>query len=370
MAFLLFILLIIITNSFSKISEEYTNLINWIEKNNGYISKKVKPIEESKYNRIIKSSEKIKKDELIAYIPEKLVISSINYKVNPFCQKAYGLHHTQDLDCIALFLTLDTNNQSSFFKPYYDYFPEFDIKIFPSEFPKEEQKLYEEIDLHFHISVHDYKLQQAYNEYVEEILLKYKIENSYEKYKYYFYLSQTRNFARPNSKFFSDINSMVPFMDLFNHNINFNLDWEYDDDKKGFLIKAVKDIESNKELTTTYGNEDNINLFVVYGFTLKNNKYKVPIRIKIGENKYSLYPSDDENINKKEIRNLIGTLKEKYGREKDKEILINKLILNGLKEKFESIKKIKLDNVNIKNIIEEEIINLSRFIYIVNENIS
>ena len=365
----LLIFLILNTNSFSNISQEYINLIDWIRKNNGYISPKVKPIEESKFNRMIKSSEEIQKDELIAFIPEKIVISSINYIVNPICRSAYGLYHEKDLDCIALFLTLDINNQSSFFKPFYDYLPDFDIKIFPSEFPKEEQKLYEEIDLHFHISVHDYKLQEAYNEYVEQILLKHGVTNSYEKYKYYYYLSQTRNFSRANSKFFSEINSMVPFMDLFNHDSNFNLDWEYDDDKKGFIIKAIKDIESGKELTTTYGNVDNINLFVVYGFTLKNNIYKVPIRIKIGEFKYSLYPSDDKNKNKEEIVKLIETLKERYGFEKEKEILIKKLILNGLKEKLELIKQIKLDNLNIKNIVEEEIVNISRYIYILEKNI-
>ena len=65
MMILILCYLIITSNSISNTSKEYLNLINWIEENNGYISKKVKPIETSKYNRIIKSSEKININELL-----------------------------------------------------------------------------------------------------------------------------------------------------------------------------------------------------------------------------------------------------------------------------------------------------------------
>ena len=56
MMILILCYLIITSNSLSNISKEYLNLIKWIEENDGYISKKVKPIEISKSNRIIKSS--------------------------------------------------------------------------------------------------------------------------------------------------------------------------------------------------------------------------------------------------------------------------------------------------------------------------
>ena len=319
---LLFIMLIISTNSFYNISKEYLNLITWIESNSGYISKKVIPVESSKSNRFIKSIEKIEKNELISYIPEKVIISSINFLINPLCRKAYGLNHNSDLDCIALFLTLDRINSTSFFKPYYDYLPEFNIKDFPSEFPKEEQNLYDEIGLYLHIGIHDYKLKNAYNEYVDQILLENKIINGYEKFKYNYYLAHTRDFCRHNSEFFSDLNSIVPFMDLFNHDINFNLDWEYSDEKKGFIIKAIKNIDKDEILTTTDGKVDILNLFTVYEFTLKNNNIKTPIKIQIGEYKYSLYPDENENKNKLGIVNLITTLKERYGKDKEKEIFI------------------------------------------------
>ena len=356
--------LIITSNSISNTSKEYLNLINWIEENNGYISKKVKPIEISKSNRMMKSSEKIEKNELIAFIPEKVVISSINKRVNPYCRKAYGLDHEQYLDCIALYLTFDINDPNSFFRPYYDYLPDFDIKIFPSEFSKEEQKLYESLDLHYHIGIHDYKLKNAYNEFVEKILLDKKVKNSYEEFKYYFYLAHTRDFSCPNSQYYSGINSIVPFMDLFNHDNNYNLDWDYSDKKRGFIMKSIKNIEKDEYLSTTYGDLDNIELFTVYGFTLENNRFKTLIRITIDKYNYSLYPSEDENEMKKNINNIINNLKVRYGSDKNKEMFIYSLFLNGLNEKYKIINLIKKDNVNIRNIIEEEKISLSKYIFL------
>jgi hypothetical protein len=360
----LFILFLIISNSFLKVSKEYSNLIKWIEKNNGYISKKVEPIEESIYNRIIKSSKKIEKGELLGFIPEKVVISSINYLVNPECRKAYGVFHEKDLECIAFFFTIDKNNPNSFFKPYYDYLPDFDLKAFPSEFPKNEQKLYDEIDLYLHIGIHDNKIKYAYNDSVEKIFKEKNISNSFKEFKYNFYIAQSRNFSRPNSKFMSDLNSIVPFLDLFNHDNNFNCDWDYDEDKKGFILRAIKDVEKGQELTITYGEVDNINLFVIYGFTFENNKYKTPIRVKLDEFKYTFYPGLNEVDNKKDLIRVKKTLEEKY----EDNDYIYKLMYNGLKKKLENVKLIKLDNINVRNIVNEVKENIIKYIIILEKD--
>ena len=268
----------------------------------------------------MKSSTIISKDEVISFIPEKLVISSINYEVNPICRRAYGLYHKSDLECIIFFLTLDKNNQSSFFKPYYDYLPKLDINIFPSEYSEEKLKLYEELEFDLHVGISNNKLKNAFNEDEK------KIENGYEEFKYNYYLVKTRNFARPESEFFSDLNSCVPFIELFNHDNNYNLDWIYDNHRKGFLLKSLRNILPGEELTVSYGNETNINLFMTYGFTLNNNIYKNPIRVKIGKFQYSFYPSDNYENNKKDIYKVAKSLKEIYGNEKHKEKFIFKLI--------------------------------------------
>ncbi len=347
-------------------SPEYNNLILWIQKNKGYINKKVIPDESSKFNRKMLSKENIVKNELISYIPEKIILSSINPLLNSICRNAYGLYHNSDLECITLFITFDKFNKTSFFKPYYDYLPKFNITNLPTSYSDEKLKFFEELEFDLHVGISNNKLKNAYNEQVEKILNKKGIKNPYEEFRYNYEIVKSRNFARPGSEFFFDLNSCVPFIELFNHDNNYNTDFEYDEKNKGFILKAVKDIKSGEELTVSYGNESNINLFMNYGFTLDYNKYKNSIRVKIGEEFYRFYPSENSENNIKDIFNIAKSLKEIYGFDKNKEIFIYNLMINGLEKKLENISLIKRGNIdiNIKNIIDELVISINNYIKI------
>ena len=346
------------------ISTEYINLISWIKNNEGFVSDKVIPEESSKYNRRIIAKEKISKDELISFIPEKIILSSINPFLNEICRHAYGLYHTSDLECITLFMTFDKFNNNSFFKPYYDYLPKLDLKNFPSEFPKERLELYTELEFDLYVGISDNKLKKAFNEDVEKILEKKGIKNPYEEFKYNYNLVKSRNFARPGSDFFFDLNSCVPFMELFNHDNEYNSDFFFDEKNKGFFLKATKDINKGEEVTVSYGNEHNINLFVTYGFTLNYNKYKNPLRVKIGKYQYSFYPSENKDKNIKDVLSVAQSLKEIYGFEKSKESFIYDLMIKELENKKEKINLIDKDDINIKNIVDEMIISIDNYIKI------
>ena len=349
------------------ISNEYNNLITWIQKNAGFVNEKVIPDESSKYNRIMKSNKKIAKNELISFIPEKIILSSINPLLNSICRNAYGLYHTSDLECITLFITFDKFNKSSFFKPYYDYLPKFDMKYLPTSYSDEKLKLYDELEFDLHVGISNNKLKNAYNEQVEKILNKKGIKNPFEEFKYNYEIVKSRNFARPGSEFFFDLNSCVPFIELFNHDNNYNTDYEYDEKNKGFILKAVRDIIAGEELTVSYGNESNINLFMTYGFTLNYNKFKNSIRVKIGEGFFRFYPTENMNNNIKDIFNIVKSLKEIYGFEKNKEIFIYNLMIEGLEKKLEKIRLIKKDDINIKNIIDELVISINNYIKIIKD---
>ena len=299
------------------ISPEYNNLISWIRNNGGFISDKITPDESSEFNRIMLSNKTISKNELISFIPEKIILSSINPLLNSICRRAYGLYHSSDLECITFFMTLDKFNKTSFFKPYYDYLPKFDMGGAPTSFSEKKLKFYEELEFDLYVGISNHKLQNAYNEEVEKILEEKGIKNPFEEFKYNYELVKSRNFARPGSDFFFDLNSCVPFIELLNHDNNYNTDFEFDEKNKGFILKAVRDINLGEELTLSYGNESNINLFVTYGFTLKNNIYKNSMRVKIGEGYYRFYPSESRERNIKDIYSIAKSLKEIYGFEKE-----------------------------------------------------
>ena len=349
------------------ISPEYHNLISWIRNNGGFISDKITPDESSEFNRIMLSNKTISKNELISFIPEKIILSSINPLLNSICRRAYGLYHSSDLECITFFMTLDKFNKTSFFKPYYDYLPKFDMGGAPTSFSEKKLKFYEELEFDLYVGISNHKLQNAYNEEVEKILEEKGIKNPFEEFKYNYELVKSRNFARPGSDFFFDLNSCVPFIELLNHDNNYNTDFEFDEKNKGFILKAVRDINLGEELTLSYGNESNINLFVTYGFTLKNNIYKNSMRVKIGEGYYRFYPSESRERNIKDIYSIAKSLKEIYGFEKEKEIVIYNLMLDGLEKKLEKIRLIKEDDINIKNIIDELVMSIENYIIILKD---
>jgi hypothetical protein len=349
------------------ISPEYNNLISWIRNNGGFISDKITPDESSEFNRIMLSNKTISKNELISFIPEKIILSSINPLLNSICRRAYGLYHSSDLECITFFMTLDKFNKTSFFKPYYDYLPKFDMGGAPTSFSEKKLKFYEELEFDLYVGISNHKLQNAYNEEVEKILEEKGIKNPFEEFKYNYELVKSRNFARPGSDFFFDLNSCVPFIELLNHDNNYNTDFEFDEKNKGFILKAVRDINLGEELTLSYGNESNINLFVTYGFTLKNNIYKNSMRVKIGEGYYRFYPSESRERNIKDIYSIAKSLKEIYGFEKEKEIVIYNLMLDGLEKKLEKIRLIKEDDINIKNIIDELVMSIENYIIILKD---
>ena len=349
------------------ISPEYNNLISWIRNNGGFISDKITPDESSEFNRIMLSNKTISKNELISFIPEKIILSSINPLLNSICRRAYGLYHSSDLECITFFMTLDKFNKTSFFKPYYDYLPKFDMRGAPTSFSEKKLKFYEELEFDLYVGISNHKLQNAYNEEVEKILEEKGIKNPFEEFKYNYELVKSRNFARPGSDFFFDLNSCVPFIELLNHDNNYNTDFEFDEKNKGFILKAVRDINLGEELTLSYGNESNINLFVTYGFTLKNNIYKNSMRVKIGEGYYRFYPSESRERNIKDIYSIAKSLKEIYGFEKEKEIVIYNLMLDGLEKKLEKIRLIKEDDINIKNIIDELVMSIENYIIILKD---
>ena len=349
------------------ISPEYNNLISWIRNNGGFISDKITPDESSEFNRIMLSNKTISKNELISFIPEKIILSSINPLLNSICRRAYGLYHSSDLECITFFMTLDKFNKTSFFKPYYDYLPKFDMGGAPTSFSEKKLKFYEELEFDLYVGISNHKLQNAYNEEVEKILEEKGIKNPFEEFKYNYELVKSRNFARPGSDFFFDLNSCVPFIELLNHDNNYNTDFEFDEKNKGFILKAVRDINLGEELTLSYGNESNINLFVTYGFTLKNNIYKNSMRVKIGEGYYRFYPSESRERNIKDIYSIAKSLKEIYGFEKEKEIVIYNIMLDGLEKKLEKIRLIKEDDINIKNIIDELVMSIENYIIILKD---
>ena len=70
---------------------------------------------------------------------------------------------------------------------------------------------------------------------------------------------------------------MMPFMDFLNHAPSpnsgvFPLVDKMQDNHSYLVLKALKDIEEDEQLTITYGNLSNMHLIQKYGFTLQGDQ--------------------------------------------------------------------------------------------------
>lgn len=64
---------------------------------------------------------------------------------------------------------------------------------------------------------------------------------------------------------------MVPLVDMFNHQCDYDVSWSYRNDLGGFVTRAHKDIKRGKEIAEWYGPKPNGSLFSNYGFMLQTN---------------------------------------------------------------------------------------------------
>ena len=335
-------------------SENYENLYNWLINNGAYINKKLFPKEESIYNRIILTKEKIYQKEEILFIPDKVTISNLNGVVFEKCKKDFKEYlsfaskeekSSFDFDCLVYFLTIDKGNNQSNFKHYYNYLPTISKLDYILFFDEEEKNYLNKIEMDVQISRQNFFFNKSLRPINDKII---KIENGLEEFKKSFVYVSSRNFGRRGS-IYDDVNTLVPYLDLINHNNNYNSWFFYDEKRDGFILYAIKDIEKNEEITISYGKFNNIYLYTMYGFTIKDNIYKSNIYLEINNKKFVLFESGNEN----EIMKVVKTFEPNNLNEK-KDLIIQ--IKNSLKNKQNIYNKYiqkYQNNINIINICED-----------------
>lgn len=335
-------------------SDEYTELTQWMISHGAYINPKLTPVEGDDTNRYIITSESIKRKEEILFVPNELVISIINRQISPICRKIFGYSDDNDYNCIVFYMLMDKYNKKSFFNPYYNYLPKFNYENLPLYFTQEFLDKYKITGIGEETSIGHRYLDSAYE------AMRKSLPNmiTFEDFKEVFEMVATRNFGRRGS-IFPEINSMVPYLDLFNHVNEFNSYYYYNDKRDGFVLFAVRDINKGDEITVSYGSHNNMYLFSVYGFTLKNNKFKSTIHVKIMGDTYSLVG----DIKEDEIKIIQNRLKERNKvNYKDGLKEIKKILLLRLSE----LNALESDNYNIINILEELKDTVIKYLSVVN----
>ena len=342
----------------NKFSKEYINLVNFVVENNGYINPKLIPNESSDINRYIIAKEKIKKDEILLFIPNNILISKYHKQIFSKCIDAYGLIEEYEYECVVYFMTIDKYNSSSIFKPYYDYLPKINLSDFVFSFTPQEEQIFEGTGITEGIRVYEYFLNQALKP-VEQKLKNFSVKNKIkyeeiiEEFKYNFLMVGTRNFGRPDTIF--DVNTMVPYLDLINHSDKNNTYWYYDESKNRYVLEAIRDIEKNEEITDSYGHFINSKLYKTYGFVIPGNINH--------DNAYIRINGESFTLNISFLKSKIESLFEKLVLMKNFEVeKARNCIIKTLIEKKEYYLNLKTNRFSMNIIIKEHLDIINEFI--------
>lgn len=157
--------------------------------------------------------------------------------------------------------------KESFYHMYFQTFPD-KIDGLPIDFSEEELSLLEGSPILASIykrrenMVHDFELLRGF---IPELA-----GFSYEEFKYCRNLVSSRVFGielKPGVK----TGGMVPFADMINHKTPKLSAWEYSQQREGFVLHSMGEIEPGLELFDSYGKKCNSRFFLNYGFLEDHN---------------------------------------------------------------------------------------------------
>ena len=284
-------------------------------------------------------------------IPKKMLITDKMGKEIPWGKKLSGQRsgYITNKAFLTLYVLFTLDDDSHFFRPYYDFFP-VDIGNIPLWEPVWDGELMNELkgtELHRLIKNKTDSLKKEY-----ETIKKCLGSEFYNKYNYYDYLYIRLLVGSRN--FFVTIDGvgtsvLTPFADMLNHTLPKQTRWTYNDEANGFIINAEVGINGGSELYDSYGLKENNIYMLHYGFIMEDNKevlkmakVKLPIKYKIVD-LYSNMGVHDYTSLLEICRRLVAIESEKYNTltnflNKDNETRAHELLIKSCREKLEKYK--------------------------------
>ena len=358
-------------NSNFKFPEEtlklYDNLKQWLISNGAIFPNFSFPVSYSMQNTIgVKTLEKIPPNFAMFFIPSKLIIDS--EKISIASEKKF----IQDDNTLKIvyFLIKENNKKESFFKPYLNFIMNLDYSNFPvfwvnEDFEELKNKDLEERILNFKKEI----------EIEEKNLRAFSDLKDFEPivFKKFYSFCVSRQFNIQNKRTF-----LVPFADLFNHNVNVDVKYEIFD-SENFVMKYTSEFDNDEKNINFY---TNCEIFFKENSSQKNenkisfnkNDFDKNENIKITEKDYFVISTNSEQIFEKNSQVFNN-----YGKSSNSYLLINygfilidnpfdklSLLINSKNiEKTTKnfiLEKLPKNLTNHENLINKDIANLSFFI--------
>ena len=323
---------------------------------NGAKIKKTK-IDYNKNNiRGLIATEDIVKDETIVEIPLNILITkeqAKNFLIEKYSKETkLSKEEISEIlkKCIAetkfeLVLFILENYEKETYKEYCSIIESTDVSNFPYFMDEKTKEEFQNTDI--------IELLESKNEIIDhDINLLYDNIEPTKKFDYnllkkFYIIVSSRTFGvKINNK---ETTILSPYIDMANHNNEKkNTYWTFDNKKNSFILEATKDIKKSSEIYDTYGKKSNKYLYILYGFTERDNKIK-EINLLYNDKQYRCFENFNENKN--ELKNLLRDIEED---------IINENIAKSSNKK--KTKKIDKKNIEIKKFEKLKSLCLSRLI--------
>lgn len=307
---------------------KFDNLIKWLLDGGAKFPKLQMRYYSLDY-RGVHSTSFVPKDELILFVPKSHIITLEMAKASPIGAKMVeaGLDLLSPKHCfLTTYILQERRNPDSFWWPYLNILPE-QLRSFPIFYTPEEKEWLKGSPF----------LDQV-NEKIDDIKEDYNtICNAVPEYAQFPIDEFSRIRMTVSSRIFGmqidDIKTdgFVPLADMLNHRRPRQTSWNYDQEKGGFIIDALENINRGEEVLDSYGKKCNSRFLLNYGFINRNNDAnEYPFKVKLYE--------DDEHLNMK--RSLMGCLSQTFRLQ----VELNETVFN---EFLGTIRFAELDDVSI-----------------------
>ena len=273
---------------------KFNNLVTWLLEG-GAIFPKLQMRFYSEDYRGVHSTGFIHRDDLILFIPKSHIITLEIAKSSPIGSKM--VEANLDLlspkhSYLSTFVLQEKQKPSSFWQPYLEILPQ-KFRNFPIFFTEEEKEWLKGSPF----------LDQV-NEKIDDIRVDYNtICEAVPEYSEFPIEEFSKIRMAVSSRIFGmqidgvKTDGFVPYADMLNHRRPRQTSWNYDQEKGGFVIDALEDINRGDEVLDSYGKKCNSRFLLNYGFINRNNDAnEYPFKIVLNE--------EDELFNTKS--SLIG----------------------------------------------------------------
>jgi protein-histidine N-methyltransferase len=245
--------------------QRFEALLDWMKQDGAEFDKMKLRFYEKNY-RGVHMSRPCKKNDTILYVPLKEIITLEMCMSCPTGKLMYARGFRTRLispkhSFFSTFLMEEKRKENSYWHKYIDILPK-SFEAYPIFYSEEEMSWLENTHMVHMVETKIEDMKKDYDVICKEVPCF--TEFPFEEYQQMRLLVASRIFGIDVDGVKTD--GFVPYADMLNHKRPRETSWTYCNDRKGFIIEALCDLERGQPVHDSYGRKSNTRFLLNYGF--------------------------------------------------------------------------------------------------------